>query len=96
MLSNIKQRKDATGHDKPNRKKAAEILDPPEYTKRLLMEGIFGAEETRRYRSRFVLEENKSRFAKGRVIAWNIRTLNLYECASNIPIRPYGRAAHAT
>ena len=48
MLPNIKQRKGATNHDKPNRKKAAERFNPAEYTRRLLIEGV--VEETRRYR----------------------------------------------
>ena len=45
---------------------------------------------------RFVREDNRRRFAKGRAIAWNIRILNRFECANrlNIPIPSYGGMAH--
>ena len=69
-----------------------------EYKKRRLIEGIFGAEETRRYQlhCRFVLDKNRILFAKGRAIAWNIRVLNRFECANrlHIPIPSYGGVAH--
>ena len=70
-----------------------------EYRKRALIEGIFGAEETRRHQlhCRFVRKDNRRLFAKGRAIAWNIRALNRFECANrlNIPISSYGGVAHA-
>ena len=56
-----------------------------------------GSEETRRHQlhCRFVLEDNRRQFAKGRAIAWNIRVLNRFECANrlNIPIPSYGGMA---
>lgn len=74
------------------------MFNPAEYTRRRLIEGVFGAEETRRYQlhCRFVLDKNRSRFAKGRAIAWNIRVLNRFECANrfHIPIPSYGGLAH--
>ena len=65
-----------------------------------LIEGIFGAEETKRHQlhCRFIREDNRLRFAKIRAIAWNIKVLNRFECASNlrIPIPSYGGLARAT
>ena len=62
-----------------------------------LIEGIFGAEESRRHQlhCRFVREDNRRRFAKGRAISWNIRVLNRFECARrlNISIPSYGGPA---
>ena len=99
MIPNIKQRKDAVSRGKPYRKKAARMFNDNEYRKRSLIEGIFGAEETRGHQllCRFVREDNRRRFAKGRAIAWNIRVLNRFECANRlrIPIPSYGGLAHA-
>ena len=98
MIPNIKQRKDAVNRGKSHRRKAAGMFSDSEYRKRALIEGIFGAEETRRHQlhCRFVREDNRRRFAKGRAIVWNIRTLNRFECANrlNIPIPSYGGMAH--
>ena len=59
----------------------------------------FGAEETRGHQlhCRFVREDNRLRFAKGRAMAWNIRVLNRFQCANrlNIPMPSYGGLAHA-
>ena len=76
------------------RKKAAGLYDPYEYMTRALIEGVFGAEESRRHQlhCRFVREDNRRRFAKGRASAWNIQVLNRFECARrlNISIPSYG------
>ena len=94
MIPNIKQRKDATSQGKPSRKKAAGLFNPDEYRLRALIEGIFGAEETRGHqlRCRLVRADNRRQFAKGRAIAWNIRALNRFEHANRlcIPIPSYG------
>ena len=75
------------------RKKAAEIFDPPEYTKRLLIDG---AEETRRYQLHTrCLRGTRTGLLKAKAITWNIRTLNRFECVRNVPITSYDRAAHA-
>ena len=99
MIPNIKQRKDAVNRGKPSMKKAARMFNDNEYRKRSLIEGIFGAEETRGHQllCRFVREDNRRRFAKGRAIAWNIRVLNRFECANRLrmPIPSYGGLAHA-
>ena len=99
MIPNIRQRKDAVNRGKPCRKKAARLFNDDEYRKRALIEGIFGAEETRGHQllCRFVREDNRRRFAKGRAIAWNIRVLNRFQCANrlNILIPSYGGLAHA-
>ena len=103
MNPNIKQRsfgKDAkSNRGKPNRKKAAKIYDPEEYKKRGMVEGIFGAEETRGHslHCRFTREDNQRRFGRGRAIAWNIRVLGRFKCANrrDIPIPSYGKAACA-
>ena len=94
MTPNIKQRKNAVSRGKPHRKKAAGLFDGEEYKERSLIEGVFGAEETRRHQlhCRFVRDDNRRRFAKGRAISWNIRVLNRFECARrlNIQIPSYG------
>ena len=99
MIPNIKQRKDAVSRGKPNRKKAAGLFNQHEYRLRALIEGIFGAEETRRHQlhCRFVREDNRRRFVRGRAIAWNIRVLNRFECANRlrIPIPSYGSQSRA-
>ena len=98
MTPNIRQRMDAINRGKPSRKKAAALFNGDEYKKRALIEGIFGAEETRRHQlhCRFARKDNWRLFANGRVIAWNIRILNRFECANrlNIPIPSYGGMAH--
>lgn len=97
MILNIKQGKDATSRGKPNRKRAAGLFNPDEYGLRVLIVGIFGAEETRGHqlRYRLVLAGNRRRFAKGRAIAWNIQILNRFEHAAclGIPIPSYGTQA---
>ena len=93
MIPNIKQRKDAVSRGKPNRRKAAGIFDEQEYKKRSLIEGIFGAEETKRHQlhCRFLIESNQRRFGKIRTIAWNLKVLNRLRCANKlgIPIPAY-------
>ena len=99
MIPNIKQRKDATSRGKPGRKKAARLFNPGEYRLRALIEGIFGAEETRGHQLhyRLVRADNRRRFAKGRAIVWNIRALNRFEHANRlrIPIPSYGAQARS-
>ena len=99
MIPNIRQRKDAVNRGKSYRRKAAGMFSDSEYRKRSLIEGIFGAKETRWHQlhCRFVREDNRRRFAKGRAIAWNIRAPNRFECASKlwIPIPTYGGLARA-
>ena len=98
MTPNIKQRKDAVSRGKPHRKKATGLFDGEWYKERSMIEGVLGAEETRRHHlyCRFVRDDNQRRFAKGMTISWNIRVLNQFECAArlNIPIPPYD-VAHA-
>ena len=99
MMPNIKQRHNAVNKNTPNREEAATIFDGDIYKIRALIEGIFGAEETRRHQlhCRFVREDNRRRFGPGRAIAWNIRVLNRFECANKlgIPIPSYGGLAQA-
>ena len=94
MIPNIKQRRGATNRATPNRKKAARLFDQDEYRLRALIEGVFGAEESRRHQlhCRFVRTDNRLRFAKGRAIAWNVRALNRFEQANRlkVPIPSYG------
>ena len=54
------------------------------HRRRPLIEGVFGAEKTQwhQLRRRFVRQDNLRRFAKGWVIARNIRTLNRFERAT--------------
>ena len=99
FIPNIKQRKDAVNRGKPSRSKAARLFDQNEYRKRGMIEGVFGAEEAKRHQlhCRFIREDSRLRFAKIRAIAWNIKILNRFECASKlrIPIPTYGGLARA-
>ena len=99
MIPSIKQRKDAVNRGKPSRRKAARLFDQDEYRKRGMIEGVFGAEETKRHQlhCRFIREDNRLRFARIRAIAWNIKVINRFECASKlrIPIPTYGGLARA-
>ena len=74
MIPNSKQRKDAVNRSKPSRRKAATLFNPNKYALSDIIEGIFGAEETRGHQlyCRFIRDDNRKRFAKGRVISWNI------------------------
>ena len=66
-----------------------------------MIDGIFGAEETRGHqlRCRFIRTDNRLRFAlEGRAISRNVRALNWFEWANRlkVPIPSYGRQqAHA-
>ena len=99
FIPNIKQRKDAVNRGKPSRSKAARLFDQDEYRNRGMIEGVFGAEETKRHQlhCRFIREDNRLRFAKIRAIAWNIKVINRFECDSKlrIPIPTYGGLARA-
>ena len=96
-IPNIKGRRNPVNRGKPSRKKAAGMYDPGEYRLRGMCEGIFGAEESRRHQlhCRFLREDNRRRFAKGRAISWNILVLGRFRCANRLGIRipSYGGAA---
>lgn len=86
--SNIKQRDirgDAsrTNLNKPHRKEAAKNFDPDMYKQRSLIEGIYGAEETKNHHlyCRMRLEDNRKRFGKIVAITFNIKALNRFICA---------------
>ena len=99
FIPNIRQRKDAVNRGKPSRKKAARLFNQDEYRKGGMIEGVFGAEKAKRHQlhCRFIREDNRLRFAKIRAIAWNIKVINRFECASKlrIPIPTYGGLARA-
>ena len=99
FIPNIRQRRDAVNRGKPGRKKAAGLFGQDECRKRGMIEGVFGAEEAKRHQlhCRFIREDNRLRSAKIRAIAWNIKVLNRFECASKlrIPIPAYGGLARA-
>ena len=96
MKANIKQRKNAKSLDKPYRKKAAAEFDPEEYGLRGMIEGVYGAEETRGHRlhCRFRRDDNKLRFGMGRAIGFNLGVLNRLRCANKkkIPLPSYGKS----
>ena len=81
---NIRQRKGTANRSKPNKGKAAMMFNSSGHRWRPLIEGAFGAEETRRHQlhCRFVRQDNRRRFAKGRSTARSIRTPNQFECAT--------------
>ena len=99
LFPNIRQRKDAVNRGKPGRKKAAGLFGQDECRKRGMIEGVFGAEEAKRHQlhCRFIREDSRLRFAKIRAIAWNIKVINRFECASKlrIPIPACGGLARA-
>lgn len=94
MIPNIKQRKyksqknSQSNSAKTYRAIAAKMFDPKVYKKRSLIEGIFGAEETRRHQlqCRFLIESNKNRFAKFRAISWNLEVLHRFRWANELGI----------
>ena len=100
MRAIIKQRKYFSQYGKPAkdpetyRQLAALLFDPSMYAIRALIEGIFGAEETKRHQlqCRFLLETNRLNFSKFRAIAWNLGVLHRFNCANflGIPIPSYG------
>ena len=73
------------------------MFDPVEYKKRDMIEGIFGAEESKNHQlhCRFIKEGNMRRFGKIRGIGWNIKGLNRLRCAKalgiTIPLYPNRR-----
>ena len=73
MIPNCKQ-KYTINRSKPSRRKAATLFNPNKYALSDIIEGIFGAEETWGHQicCRFVGDDNRKRFAKGRAISWNI------------------------
>jgi len=82
VLPNIKQRINAKKGK--NRKKAAELFNASIYHYRGLIEGIFGAEETRHHQlyCRFRLKNNQKRFGLIKSIGWNLEVLNRLQCAT--------------
>ena len=97
MIPNIKQRKDGASRGKPIRKKVAGLSNPDEYGLMALIEGIFGAEETRGHQLcyRLILADHRRRFTKVGAISRNIRAPNRFEHANRlrIPIPSYGAQA---
>ena len=100
MIPLIKQRAytkkqhDCDAPAKTYRELSAKLFDSNLYNTRLLIEGIFGDEETKRHQllCRSLLEDNQKRYSKFRAIAWNLRVLNKFICANalGIPIPSYG------
>ena len=89
-IPNTRQRQGAANRATPNRKKAARLFNRDEYRIRALMEGVFGAEESRRrhLHCRFIRTDNRLRFAKGRAIAWNVRAPSRFEWANRLKAPP--------
>ena len=85
---------------KTYREMGAKLFDLDVYNMRLLIKGIFGAEEAKRHQllCRFLLEDNQTRYGKFRAIAWNLRVLSKFRCANalGIPIPSYGNIKDAT
>ncbi|MYB46380.1 MAG: hypothetical protein F4W68_08025 [Cenarchaeum sp. SB0661_bin_35] len=71
MILGSKQRKDAINSSKPSKIKTTTLFNPNEYALSDAIEGIFGAEETRGHQlhCRFIRDDNRKRFAKGRAIS---------------------------
>ena len=66
MIPNIKQRENAKSKGKPHRKRAAAMSGKATCKRRGMIEGVFGAEETKDHRllCRFRKEENRRRFGQ--------------------------------
>lgn len=90
MLPNIKQRTNAKNKkNKKYRKKAAGIFNVSIYHYRGLIEGIFGAEETKHHHQlycKFRLKNNHKRFGLIKSIGWNLEVLNRLQCANKLGI----------
>ena len=96
MRPNILQRKSrgngGNGRDvgKRFRRRAAAMFDVARYGKRRMVEGIFGAEETRSHRllCRYRKKETQERFGVLLAITWNVRALNRIRCAAQPAVMP--------
>jgi hypothetical protein len=90
MLPNIKQRTNTKNKNKKYRKKAAGIFNVSIYHYRGLIEGIFGAEETKHHHHqlycKFRLKSNHKRFGLIKSIGWNLEVLNRLQCANKLGI----------
>src|SRR6476620_9159423 len=88
VLPNIKQRTNAKKGK--NRKKAAKIFNASIYHYRGLIEGIFGAEETKKHHQlycRFRLKNNQKRFGLIKSVGWNLEVLNRLQCANKLGLK---------
>jgi hypothetical protein len=87
VLPNIKQRTNAKKGK--NRKKAAKIFNASIYHYRGLIEGIFGAEETKHHQlyCRFRLKNNQKRFGLIKSVGWNLEVLNRLQCANKLGLK---------
>ena len=89
-----KKKKNPAMDPKTCREASAHLFSPSRYSTRALIEGVFGAEETKRHQlhCRFLLEETRTNFSKFRAIAWNLGVLHRFNCANRlgIPIPSYG------
>lgn len=72
------------------RRRAAAMFDGVRYGKRRMVEGIFGAEETRSHRllCRYRKKETQERFGVLLAITWNVRALNRIRCAAEPAVMP--------
>src|SRR3954469_11206643 len=72
-----------------NRKKAAKIFNTSIYHYRGLIEGIFGAEETKHHQlyCRFRLKNNQKRFGLIKSVGWNLEVLNRLQCANKLGLK---------
>ena len=90
----LNKKKNPAMDPKTVREAMAHLFSPSRYSTRALIEGIFGAEETKRHQlhCRFLLEETRTNFSKFRAIAWNLGVLHRFNCANRlgIPIPSYG------
>ena len=75
------------------RRRAAAMFDGVRYGKRRMVEGIFGAEETRSHRllCRYRKKETQERFGALLAITWNVRALNRIRCATEPAVMPGAR-----
>ena len=96
MRPNIDQRK--SGRNSGNRRsvgkrfrrRAAALFDRARYGKRMMVEGIFGTEETRARRllCGYRKKETQERFGMLLAITWNVRALNRIRCAAETAAGP--------
>ena len=89
LKSKVKPNREQTPRKVKTGRKAAKIFNASIYHYRGLIEGIFGAEETKHHQlyCRFRLKNNQKRFGLIKSIGWNLEVLNRLQCANKLGLK---------